>query len=139
MTTVVNIKNESCDVFIGRKEAGMHFGNPFSHLKKSRASVVVASRDEAILCFQLWINGTAWQHVEPERRQWILDHLHELKDKKIGCFCSPLSCHGDVYVEMTREILPRRSMDRIDLCEGSEPGSIPGEAAKDGGGENDFF
>jgi hypothetical protein len=26
--------------------------------------------------------------------------LHELKDKRLGCYCKPLACHGDVYVEL---------------------------------------
>jgi hypothetical protein len=38
-----------------------------------------------------------YKEVEQERRQWILDHMTELKDCKLGCFCAPLSCHGDIY------------------------------------------
>jgi hypothetical protein len=77
----------------------MHYGNPFSHLN-AKGTTKVKSRDEAILCFQLWIDGTGFQDVEPERRQWILDNLKELKGKVLGCYCHPLSCHGEIYIKM---------------------------------------
>jgi len=98
MTTVVNIRNDSGrdSFYIGRKKEGMHYGNPFSHLTIPNA-IKVASREEAILCFELWLDGLGFEEVEPEHRKWVLENMHELKDKKLGCFCAPLSCHGDVY------------------------------------------
>ena len=30
--------------------------------------------------------------------------LNELEGKKLGCFCSPLSCHGDVLLYLIRRI-----------------------------------
>jgi hypothetical protein len=33
---------------------------------------------------------------------WTTDlpnHLHELKGKKLGCYCEPLECHGDFLAE----------------------------------------
>jgi hypothetical protein len=32
-----------------------------------------------------------------------MQDLHELKDKRLGCFCKPKACHGDVlkkYAEL---------------------------------------
>lgn len=26
----------------------------------------------------------------------LMNRIHELKGKKLGCFCAPLACHGDV-------------------------------------------
>ena len=93
-STVVNIRSEECEVYIGRKKGEPnHFGNPFQIGKDG-------SRQEVIRKFREWINGIAYQNVEPERRQWILQNLHLLEGKKLGCYCKPQSCHGDVYVEI---------------------------------------
>lgn len=35
----------------------------------------------------------------------LLNDLHELKGKTLGCFCSPLACHGDVLVELVNQLL----------------------------------
>jgi hypothetical protein len=40
------------DIYIGR---GSVLGNPFSHLKSSKASVVVNSREEAIERYKSWL------------------------------------------------------------------------------------
>ena len=45
------------------------------------------------------------KEVVAKYRKWILKNkellnsLHELKGKTLGCFCSPKSCHGDVLVD----------------------------------------
>jgi hypothetical protein len=101
MTTVVNTKTSSYDVYIGRsKTSAMHYGNPFSHLSYGLASVRVATREMSITAFGDWLNGAGWKDVEPERRRWILDHMQELKGKRLGCFCKPLGCHGDILAAL---------------------------------------
>lgn len=99
-TTVVNMYKEKYDVYIGRvrTKGGMslpnHFGNPFIIGRDG-------DRAEVIDKFRRWINGDpTLAYVEPDRRRWILDNLRTLKDKKLGCFCKPQDCHGDVYVEL---------------------------------------
>ena len=32
-----------------------------------------------------------------------MNDLHELKDKVLGCWCKPLSCHGDILVELIKK------------------------------------
>ena len=98
MSFVVHCKQSSFDVYIGRGQ-GSIFGNPFTHKEGTQAAVVVGSREEAVKAFQDWLAGTAWQDVEPERRQSILDAIPSLKGKVLGCWCSPLACHGDVLAE----------------------------------------
>lgn len=101
---VVNIHHKKpYDVYIGRGRDQMHWGNPFTHMSVSLASVQVASREEAIQCFKDWIEGKAHQDVQPERRKWMLEHLSELKGKTLGCFCSPKGCHGDVLAELAEK------------------------------------
>lgn len=95
---VVNIRKDKCDIYVGRKSQGMHYGNPFSHQSGTLAIVVVASVAEAISAYEDWLDGLAYQEIEPERRLWILEHLSELKNQTLGCFCAPKPCHADVLL-----------------------------------------
>lgn len=99
MIKVVHCNRERYDVFIGRRDARFHFGNPFTHLSYGLGSRKVRNRKEAIARFRSWLDGTSDKNVEPERRLWILKHLSTLEDKTLGCFCKPLACHGDVYAD----------------------------------------
>lgn len=89
MTTVVNKNKEKFDVYIGR---GSKWGNPFTHIKdrETKAEFVVNTRDEALKKYREWILN------KPE----LLNSLHELTGKRLGCFCKPKSCHGDILVEL---------------------------------------
>lgn len=82
MTTVVNLKKEDYDVYIGR---GSPFGNPF------RAGID-GTRSEVIEMYRIWLRGKL---KDPEFLRLFL----ELYGRRIGCFCKPKACHGDVIVE----------------------------------------
>lgn len=83
MCNVVNLKNAPYDVFIGRPSK---WGNPFSHCEHTIAEFKVASRTEAIAKYKDWIVN------QPE----LMNALHELKGKTLGCYCKPKKCHGDI-------------------------------------------
>lgn len=90
-TTVVNKHKDSYDVYIGR---GSKWGNPFTHLPvgNTLAQHQVATREQAIEAYRLWITiGEG---------KYLLNHLEELRGKRLGCYCKPLSCHGDILVEL---------------------------------------
>ena len=76
----VNLKHEKYDVFIGRPSV---WGNPF-YLTKQTTRAAVIDR------YRQWI----W--TQPK----LLGRLQELRGKRLGCYCSPLPCHGDVLAEM---------------------------------------
>lgn len=77
-TKVVNIKKqEAYDVYIGR---GSKWGNPFAN----------GTRIENIKKYREYINNNSD----------LLNDLNELKDKRLGCFCAPLPCHGDILIEL---------------------------------------
>lgn len=86
-TQVVHCKKAPYDVYIGRPSK---WGNPFSHKPGTRARFVVASREAAIAAYREWILG------QPD----LLAALPELKGKRLGCWCHPLPCHGDVLAEL---------------------------------------
>jgi len=79
-TTVVNCRREHSEVYIGR---GGQWGNPFRIGPDG-------TRTEVIEKYREWIQG---QSV-------LLAQLPMLKGKRLGCYCAPLACHGDVLVEM---------------------------------------
>lgn len=93
-TIVVNIKRgDEYDVYIGRAGHGEsgYFGNP--HTK----GYVYCSdchshhdRQGAIEAFQKDFLKRIKEDAEYRRR------ILELRDKKLGCFCKPLACHGDI-------------------------------------------
>jgi hypothetical protein len=105
-TKVVNLKKSKYDTYIGRPEGNVffHYGNPFSHNPNSKAVIILKTRKESIEAFSKWLNGEDYCDVEPERRKWILEHIHELKGKTIGCFCCPQDCHGMIYLDFIQKI-----------------------------------
>lgn len=82
-TKVVNIRRESYDVLIDRRSK---WGNPF-RLDRD------GTRTEVIAKYQVWIQ------TQPQ----LLASLSELKGKRLGCWCAPLPCHGDILAELTDE------------------------------------
>ena len=87
-TTVVNVRRDEYDIYIGR-------GNRRYGLARS-----------------IWANPF---HIGPDgNRQRVIDHyrayllrtpellarLPELKGQRLGCWCAPEPCHGDVLAEL---------------------------------------
>lgn len=79
-TTVVNLRREPFDVRVDRQSK---WGNPF---------VIGKDGDR----FQVIAKYRRWILRQPE----LIAALPELKDKRLGCFCHPMICHGDVLAEM---------------------------------------
>jgi len=93
-TRVINLRNERHGdnfVYIGR---GSKWGNPYTHIKgKTKAQFLVKDREEAIEKYDEWIRQ------QPE----LLKDLHELKGKRLGCYCRPHKCHGDILCDLIEE------------------------------------
>ena len=83
MTTVVNLRTAKFDVYIGR---GSKWGNPF-YIGKD------GTREEVIDKYEKYIRN------KPE----LLNALHELENKVLGCYCKPKACHGDILVKLIKE------------------------------------
>ena len=91
-TSVVNIKRESYDVYIGRAGHGHdgYFGNPYRvEALGGRAS----GRQEAIARYRHFFNARIQTDTVFRRR------IEALRGKTLGCFCKPEACHGDVIAE----------------------------------------
>ena len=87
-TVVVNLRVEQHDVYIGRAgkgEAG-YFGNPFPLTRWNDAK----ERSEVLEKYEAYFMKRIQDDAEFKRR------VLELKGKRLGCFCKPQACHGDV-------------------------------------------
>lgn len=89
-TTVVHNQRDDFDVYIGREvpELGIEaskWGNPF--VLESDSSV---ERDRVIKLYREWIVDQAE----------LMAALGELKGQRLGCWCAPDTCHGDVLAEL---------------------------------------
>jgi hypothetical protein len=88
VTVVVNLRYEAYDVYIGRPSI---FGNPFSVKKYGR--------EECIERYREYFYGRL--ATFPEFKQEVL----KLKGKRLGCFCKPEACHGDIIVKYLAGII----------------------------------
>ena len=78
---VVHCKREPYDVYIGRPGP---WGNPF---KIGRDG----TREEVIQLYEMWLL---------ERPELVARAKEELRGKRLGCFCAPDACHGDVLLRI---------------------------------------
>jgi hypothetical protein len=86
-TEVVNIKyNMEYDIYIGRSSK---WGNPF----KIGCCGKGLNRAQVLDRYRGWI----------VTQQHLMDSLCELKNKRLGCYCKPLACHGDILVELVNK------------------------------------
>lgn len=89
-TTVVNFRKEKCDFKICRLPDNSipappnpgFLGNPFP--------VKTYGRKECIALFAIYFHERI--KTDEEFRKAVL----ALKGKRLGCFCKPLDCHGDI-------------------------------------------
>lgn len=87
--TVVNLRNgDEYDVRIDRRGP---WGNPFVIGKDG-------DRDEVIAKFRSWVRTST-----DTRARWIRANVHNLHGKRLGCWCAPEACHGDVLLELAAE------------------------------------
>ncbi|QHJ78844.1 MAG: hypothetical protein [Caudoviricetes sp.] len=88
MKTIVVNKSKSCyDVYIGRPSK---WGNPFSVKEYGRG-----------VCVEM-------------HKQWIKEQIlsgkitkkdfEELRGKRLGCYCKPNACHGDILAKITNQL-----------------------------------
>ena len=101
--SVVNIhRGQEYDVYIGRPRSGepWGYGNPF-------IVGVHGARGECVEMFEKWIKEGDPQGsvlATEERRKWIIEHLGALRGKRLGCFCYPNKCHGNLLAQWANNI-----------------------------------
>lgn len=82
-TEVINCKTDQYDVYIGRPSI---WGNPFVIRKDG-------NRKEVIFKYRKWLKD------QLKTGNIKIEELKNLKNKKLGCWCKPKPCHGDVILD----------------------------------------
>ena len=83
--TVVNKYKEEYDIYIGRGR-GSKWGNPYAIGEHG-------TRDEVIEAYRRFL----WKQIRSG--DVTIEDLLELDGKRLGCFCKPQACHGDVIAK----------------------------------------
>lgn len=100
MTEVVNMRTDAYDVYIGRAGRGHsgYFGNPV------RSGEVCPVCDEihrapgrTLPCFTRYFESRVAQDETFRLR------VLALYGKKLGCFCKPKPCHGDIIARWVND------------------------------------
>jgi len=113
-TRVVHLKRkngkviQNCDVYIGRR---CTFGG--WDLQES-----------------IWANKFRLSNDQYEKHVLnnpkLMAALPQLKNKKLGCWCKPKSCHGDVLVALVKKFLaeppPANNISDLKKCEALQDG-----------------
>lgn len=93
--TVVNIRKSGFDVYIGRAGRGYdgYWGNPVKvGAKCSRCGEWHMTAGSTFPCYTNYLVQRILTDDEFVRR------LADLDGKRLGCFCAPGPCHGDILV-----------------------------------------
>jgi hypothetical protein len=85
MPILVNLKKQRCDIYIGR---GSIYGNPYLIGRDG-------SREDVIRKYKTYF------YDKLARNSQFKQAVDWLKGREVtlGCYCSPLPCHGDVILE----------------------------------------
>lgn len=96
MTTVVRIQRKNnkvvqdCDVYIGR--ACYRGGWELPQSKWHNPFTLNKYGSDAIILYEKYI-----------RESGLLNDIEELRGKRLGCWCKPKQCHGDILVKLLNE------------------------------------
>jgi hypothetical protein len=94
---------QDCDLYIGRqcyhhpwKLAQSKWHNPF-HLKHYNycRKTVLQKYENYIL-----------------RNKLLMNSLKELRGKRLGCWCKPLPCHGDILVKLVKKEIQKEIQNK---------------------------
>lgn len=91
-TAVVNIYRDAYDAYIGREGKGQDgtFGNPFHGPDRARN----------IADYKAYF----YERLRKDHEFFV--KVRQLRGKRLGCFCAPKRCHGDIIAEYLNAIAP---------------------------------
>lgn len=104
---VVNKHHRAQGEYIGR---GSPLGNPYSHMKGTKALYLVRNRQEAVEKYHDWLK----ERLEDRSNHAVVGELHRLMqialregELNLLCFCAPRACHGDVVKQVLEVMIER--------------------------------
>lgn len=92
MTIVVNIYDKAFDVYIGRGKNGIIPDPPTYGFLGNPYKVEDHGLDEALRLFREYF----LKRVENPK---FCEAVLAVRGKRLGCFCKPKACHGDIIAE----------------------------------------
>lgn len=92
---IVNVRRDVWDVYIGRASPQFPEGSPFAN-PFNISFAEGRGRAEALDQYADWLWG------EIEAGKITVRQLAALDGKRLGCFCKPAPCHGDVLAEAVK-------------------------------------
>lgn len=87
------------------------WGNPFENAFEFRAWLTAPQSIVTVLHYLLLSRSGVSTEKAEHRRQWILEHLPELRGKDLLCWCSvsecgrEVQCHADVLLQLANDPL----------------------------------
>ena len=76
-------------------------GNPYSHIPSTLAAFRVASREEVVCKYRLWLLDQLRGNTEACRAFWdLVSFYKDFGELTLVCFCQPQRCHGEVIREL---------------------------------------
>jgi hypothetical protein len=99
--TVVHVRN-GYDILIDRSTK---WGNPFMISEEN-------SRKEVIDLYEKYVRAA----LERDDMELTYEELMEMRGKRLGCWCAPRPCHGDVLVGIIEERLNDAEADNNGKC-----------------------
>lgn len=95
-------------IYVGRPT---HWGNPFkitSAIENGFAADKDAAQILVVECFRDWLYSgnlsSWWFHNGAEQHTWIREHIRDLYEKDLVCWCRPDQvCHADVLMKAAAE------------------------------------
>lgn len=103
-TRVVNLRNEPYDVYIGRPGRGLKgpFGNPIrKHDRCAECGRWHITNGDTLPCYEKHLQ----QRIEAD--PLFRDAVRGLAGKRLGCFCAPNPCHGDILARYADALAQR--------------------------------
>lgn len=86
------------------------WGNPFNWKDLAVQPGYETAKEIVVREYSHWLEGRSpYGECHPKQRQWILDHLPELRGKDLACWCkSDEFCHADVLLCLANKALEPR-------------------------------
>lgn len=117
---MIKIYNMSTETYVGDNVYNISrdgiFGNPFTHIKngKTKADVVVGSRDEAIDLYSKYFDRM-YDGDEAFRKAFdeMFERYERGEDIYLGCYCAPLRCHGEIIEQKLVQFSMRKKLKVI--------------------------
>lgn len=83
--------------YIGRPRP---LGNPYGHIGSKYGIIKVATREEAIAKYKIWLNEREPGSVEMMELERLVRKYKKNGSLTLICWCAPYDCHGDYLAEV---------------------------------------